>query len=503
LDGIEAVALITPETDREAIREVLGGQEVSWVDPVEDFENRPIWRRGRKWATSSWRGGVNQASVLDEWGHPLEYLHALRMHEADYCFKPSVYNPILDVELAVKMLAHLREEPKEFLLTRAPPGFGYEIYRRDMLEEIGKYGVDLRFILALFLDRTNRDATMTEMFFELDEEVIASRHRISADTRRGLSLVRELERRIEAGSLSASVLDIQKILHAEPELWAGRIPRELEIEITGRDPRKRSQRPRPRRDRPDMSLDLFRKIVEEAGSLEDDVLLTLGGFGDPFEHPDLVECVRIARDAGIFGIHVATSGLGLDGDRVQELIDARVDLFGIQLDAFEAETYKALHGEDRLSEIQAGVEGIIDRINQVSQEYRPLIVPEMIRRAETIGDQEAFFDFWLRKVGWVVLRGYNEYCGAREDLDVLPLTFSNREPCVRIAESMFVCCTGEVPVCSQDYLVAHPVGNLQHQSLEEIWTGETLRELRAGHSQGRYDGQAICESCRYWHQIGA
>lgn len=60
---------------------------------------------------------------------------------------------------------------------------------------------------------------------------------------------------------------------------------------------------------------------------------------------------------------------------------------------------------------------------------------------------------------------------------------------------MFVTYDGRVALCCQDYECQIELGDIRKQSLMEIWTGETLRNIRNLHLKREFDGIPICKAC--------
>jgi radical SAM protein with 4Fe4S-binding SPASM domain len=113
---------------------------------------------------------------------------------------------------------------------------------------------------------------------------------------------------------------------------------------------------------------------------------------------------------------------------------------------------------------------------------------------------ETFFDDWMRRVGWVNIKPFNDGAGRRDDRAVMRMAPPSRWACGRLWSRCLVLADGRVVRCDQDYTGAEPVGMLQENSLAEIWRGRGLDELRALHRSGRWDAAGMCASCQHWHR---
>ena len=59
---------------------------------------------------------------------------------------------------------------------------------------------------------------------------------------------------------------------------------------------------------------------------------------------------------------------------------------------------------------------------------------------------------------------------------------------------------GRAVLCCNDWNEQHPVGDLNTQSLAEIWQGAALAEARRLHREGKGAELPICASCNYWQE---
>ena len=130
-----------------------------------------------------------------------------------------------------------------------------------------------------------------------------------------------------------------------------------------------------------------------------------------------------------------------------------------------------------------------------------LAFPEIIKMRKTEKELEPFFDFWYQKLGWVVIRGFNDYCGRIPDESVIHLLPSQRKLCMKIQNRLTVFADGAVPICAQDYSAEEPVGNAFETSLKDLWECERLQTLRQEHLDQNYEGFKLCPACKDWHYL--
>jgi pyruvate-formate lyase-activating enzyme len=474
----------------------------------------PIWREmviaGRKWALDGWRGGLGGTCAFDEGFHPA-VVGALARREgarAAACIPPAAV--VFDPELLDGMLAHFERVGEKARLTfaQAPPGLAAAIWDTGVLVELGGASHPPGRLLAYQPDDPAHDPVVSDCGYKVSAEVTHTAGRFLADNRRSVEV---LDKLLDWAGDSDDRLSVEAICRWSRERRFGEpqpLPREVELELTTADQLAGSQlRPRGKLvgDRGEMPPEIVERVVSEM-SAYDDSLLVLGGFGEPLLHSEFARVVRAckpeaagASEGGVFGLAVRTNALAMNDNTIALLIEAGVDVVSLMLDASRPETYRAVHGADLFEKALAGAEELV-RAREEGGRGLPIIVPEMVKVAETVSDLESFFDEWTRKVGWANLEPFNCGAGRREDRAVMRMAPPGRFPCNRLWSRCLVLADGRVVRCDQDYTGAEPIGALPETSLGEIWRGTRMGELRAAHRAGEWGRAGMCSACEQWHR---
>lgn len=74
-------------------------------------------------------------------------------------------------------------------------------------------------------------------------------------------------------------------------------------------------------------------------------------------------------------------------------------------------------------------------------------------------------------------------------------TPKERSPCMRLWTGLNVHFDGTVVPCCIDYNEEIKLGNVNTQTLEEIWNSEPYRLLRLKHAQGKWNEIPLCKNC--------
>ena len=73
-------------------------------------------------------------------------------------------------------------------------------------------------------------------------------------------------------------------------------------------------------------------------------------------------------------------------------------------------------------------------------------------------------------------------------------------PCISPFSSLALHADGKVPICAVDYNKKILVGDFTRQSIEEIWNGSELMEIRQKHLTARRNEIPLCRGCHIWEE---
>jgi hypothetical protein len=493
--------LISPE-EHDQVAALLTGLNIT-VDT--HAAGPPVWskrvRHARKWGLNGWRGGVGGLCWFDEQIHAGALAALGRREHADAVASIPGTAVLLDPALLDQMVEHFERlaEDTRMVFCQAPPGLAPFLARPDILEELHQAGHPPGALVTYLPDNPQLDLTTRPCCYLVPSLLVESQARLLADTRRSVELLTRLLSTIDPSDLSSSA--ICQALTSPANRPLDPLPVEVEIELTTNDQLSdTSLRPRgvgvPQRG--PLSLELIRLLAKELSSY-DDTLVLLGGFGEPLLHPELADVLHAFRSEGVFGLAIRTNGIALD-DRIADLlIDSDVDVANVTLDAHSASTYRTLHNADCFDRVTANVEALMARRRE-RKAAGPLIVPELAKVRATMPELEAFFDHWLRRVGWANLVSPPHYAGQMTPQAVLNMAPPQRGPCRRLDSRIVILADGTVVTCDQDFAARQSVGRVGEKSLSSIWTGPRLQAIREAHASANLSALPLCPHCDEWHR---
>jgi len=199
--------------------------------------------------------------------------------------------------------------------------------------------------------------------------------------------------------------------------------------------------------------------------------------GEPLCDPQFIDRLKFAREKIKARIEVYTNGHLLSKEIIDELKDITDLHISVSLNGVIPETRKAMMGLDDFLQVLQ----MMKYMEEVKLPYRTTMVayPE-IRLVE----MQEFVD----KGGMVIQ--YQSWCG-----EMYPYKRKRWTCCSRALTTMTINYKGEAVLCCFDPFGKMVFGDLNKETMEEIWTSAKHRQLQTMHLQGRGAELPMCESC--------
>ncbi|NLX04453.1 MAG: hypothetical protein GXY33_04835 [Phycisphaerae bacterium] len=498
VEGAAGIVVFCQPEHEEIIGRLVAGTRAEILKAR--FDPPRYWpgvQASRKWAKTCWRGGLLGACGFDEEVLPAVLHEVAKASRAEAVLSVPASAVVVDPHLLSRQIAHYRQYRDEYKLffTQAPPGLSGVVVAADLLSQMGQTSQLLGSALVYRPDAPKPDIIAKPCNIVIDPAVIQTPVRLIGDNKRSLGLIEAMLDELTDEELGADRICRWVRDKGLPHL--SRWPDEIEAELVAGWPTPKSIRPAPGPRGPidaGRLIDQIAKLTAEC----DDLLVCLGGFGEPTRHPRFAEIVQDLHNAGVWGICLNTTGL-LDEPTADMLVDLPIDIVSVLLDVPDRQRYAQAFGQDCYEDALAGIERLI-RSRHERRQPLPLVVPEMLKTHETLDLMEPFYDTWLNKVGAAVIAGYCDYAGQLADLAVSSMAGPQRRPCRRLWSRMTVLADGTVPLCDVDFLAANPAGNLGDKPLTDLWHNGPLGQLRSDHRSGRYDSNSLCAKCTQWHR---
>jgi len=483
----------------------------------------PPWqaliRASRKWSLDGWRGGIGQTISFDEFIDARVLAGVLKQVQADAVLAIPPAAPFFSPEFARIMIRQREntEDDARLIFGAAPPGIAGVLLDSSLIRELAQNNLPLSWLFAYQPEHPRKDMIFLSCACEVPAPLRFAAGRLIADTDRSFDRVKALSdwgaQRFSLRPNGGFLPDLQAVgewLVEHEKSHVDRQPREVEIELTTDDPFPDNLL-RPRGEKllrhGRMERATLESIVDEVTAF-DDSLVVLGGFGDPLRHPDfdvILTAIRAAKDQNeLYGLAVRTSGVDLTDERNAAMIEHKVDVLEILLDAWTPETYFKLQSPNNpQAAILDQVLTKIDRIETMRRERSsvfPLILPSFTKCRENVHELDAFYDGWMKRLGAACIAGHSHFARQFDDRSVIRMAPATRTSCRRINSRCMVLADGRVTMCDQDFQGRHIVGSLHESSLSAIWQSAHFSQLRANHVAEKFDAHELCAACDEWHR---
>ncbi len=499
VSNVGGVVVFGPASQHDRLRAAV---EDMGIDVVRiEFDLPASWRGvqgARKWANTCWRGGLLGACGFDEDLLPLVLQHVAERYEAEAVFSVPAHAVLVDPEILERQVEWYCENREGFKLnfTQAPPGLAGVIVETSLLADIAKTPQMLGGSVCYSPTLPKPDMIAKPCNTKVDPSIIQTPVRFVADNSRTFRLLEQVLAELGEDDLKAQQITDWVKRKGQPALSAW--PEEIEIELVSGWPTPTSYRPTPDSPRGPIEVGRLVERVSEITAECDDLLVCLGGFGEPTRHENFDAVVRGLKDAGVWGICLNTTGL-IDEAMIETIVDLPIDVVVVQMDVPDRQLYEHVMGEDRYEQVVNTIERMA-AVRQERQSPLPIIVPEMIKTTDTMPLMEQFYDPWVGKLGSAIVRGYCDHAGQLEDLAVSSMAPPKRRPCRCLWSRMTILADGSITLCDQDYRGIKTIGNIQSDSLRDVWRGPDMTAVREAHLAEQYDIAPLCPACTFWHR---
>jgi MoaA/NifB/PqqE/SkfB family radical SAM enzyme len=303
---------------------------------------------------------------------------------------------------------------------------------------------------------------------------------------------------IEAVKHRSSELVILAKVGLSSARWPQR-PDSINFEITSICDAKCIHCPRQGMDRTMKPMDftLFKKMVDQAAEMGVPELYP-NGYGELLTMRNLDDYLEYISDREHrFRVCINTNGFRMTEEKIELFIKHKVHLLNICMDGATAETAEAIRVQLKLDEIEKNIHRLMAIRKERGLDY-PKVRAGIIVIPQNRHEVTQFCAKWKGVVDYVGIAGASSRLGS---LSTEMTEFGPKETasaCVLPFRDLTLLSDGKAVLCCQDWNEEHVVGDLNTQSLREIWHGPELIRVRELHLKARGGDVAICAKCNYW-----
>lgn len=253
-----------------------------------------------------------------------------------------------------------------------------------------------------------------------------------------------------------------------------------------------------------MSFEKFKKYVDQLYPSND--YLYYHFIGDPLVNPDVSRMISYVKSKG-HKTGLLTNGGLLTEEKSKEIIEAGLDALGISFEIVERTFNKTRRGGN-FQQVKMNILNFLN-IKKKIRSGKPKVEIHSITFPNCEKEVKQATKFWQGKVDVVHNRLLHSWAG---DIPQIVEFFqnsgmlSNSKNGMRICRfpwlTMIILVDGRVIPCCVDYDAKYVVGDLNKESLKEIWNGKKMVALRKALLEGRKEEIELCSKCTYGPNLG-
>lgn len=247
-----------------------------------------------------------------------------------------------------------------------------------------------------------------------------------------------------------------------------------------------------------MPMDLFKKVIDELeGSVYD---VNLFHRGESLIHPKLADMVAYCSGKGMHTRLHTNAGL-LTRERARKLIEAGLSYISFSVDGYTKEVYDHVRLGGDFDETVENIQNFLSLKKEMGRE-KPYTILQVMEIGEDEKDKarrrREFRDkFRGTALDRFVVRTPHNWAGDLEEFGSGLNGASNVRftPCTFLWYSMTIFFDGAVAPCPQDFFGKINIGNVAENSVESVWNGEAMRNMRRRMKERDVKGLAPCATC--------
>jgi len=254
---------------------------------------------------------------------------------------------------------------------------------------------------------------------------------------------------------------------------------------------------------PLISDKLFDKIVEEISDYSDWIqTINIQRAGEPTLDKKMGQRIKKLSDIGIKTITMSTNAERLFKEKSKEYLGAGLNDIMISIDSIKKDQYEkyrvGLHFERVMKNIknlfqvrdEINPEAII-RIRGVS--FHDFKIKE---EREEYQEWEDYFKQFSKEHDQIYMKKPFNWANQKEWDDNLPEYDLVHHPCIILWSTMNILTSGEVAFCNEDFDGNVKIGNVNKDSIANIWRSGVLTKFRSLHESGNRNQISFCKGCR-------
>ncbi|MBN2119848.1 MAG: radical SAM protein [Candidatus Omnitrophica bacterium] len=247
-----------------------------------------------------------------------------------------------------------------------------------------------------------------------------------------------------------------------------------------------------------MDMVLYKKIIDETAGYKNVERLILYMNNEPLTDPFIFERIDYAKEKVPWaGVHILTNGLLLTDENSQKLLNSKLDWIGISCQGIRKQTIEKAMGLPYKLLLKR-ITGFIERAKEKKNIKDYLMITFLRHEYLSQDEKNEAMDFWREK-GIERISYFEGPISRAGNVSKLPKTYHEQKivGCNSIwAEEMIhIVEDGKVVLCCMDWRREVLLGDLNRQSIYEIWNNRHRKVWDMISGDYSMPGDFLCRRC--------
>lgn len=246
-----------------------------------------------------------------------------------------------------------------------------------------------------------------------------------------------------------------------------------------------------------MSMDLYKKIIDETAKVQPGTRIWLDFYGEALlAGYKLYYMIDYAKKSGLTNVCINTNATLMKKEYAEMLIDSGVDYISIDCDGYSKEVYESIRVNGNRDVFFENVEYLISYKTQ--KKTNCMIDIKVIEMEENKHEIDDILNYFKKLGVWVAVRRCGDWASEDNSIDAR----ENRIVCGHAVGTAAISWDGVVAGCAWDYDCKMSCGDITKDSLQIIWERRNETFLKKHFDHNWEELPNMCRNCNNWIYIG-
>ncbi len=249
-----------------------------------------------------------------------------------------------------------------------------------------------------------------------------------------------------------------------------------------------------------MPFEILQKIVDDCKG-KPLKKINLFWLGDSLCHREILEYLRYVRkNLPNVKLYLSTNAGLLHEKRSRVIIDEDLlDVINFDIDGFKKETFEMVRAPLKFDKVTHNVKYFLSYKKEQSKR-KPQTRVTIINMKPTESEIDDFVEHWTPLADKVDVNKYNTWLGTQQDLNVGDSLEASQQgrfdfACTHPWDELVIGADGRAGLCCLDYELHAEVGDVNKNTVQEIWQSETMNWYRNKMLNLEYAEIDVCRNC--------